>query len=541
MGIFNLGRRQFLKISSAALAFPMLMKKSGSEAKASEGDIKPSGRLKNPKTEEYTGDIVIVGGGGGGLIAAVAATEQGAKVIMLERRGVLGGNAVNAGGPPSRGSIQEKGIAANAIPDQKSVVTKAGQDEFFRKAMDWSHCRSDGRLLRTLIKKSGDTIRWLGEKGMQFNDYKYPSQEEPPFAFGFGPGNSGVVFVNTLIKLCEDLGVQILLNTRAKKLLTDRDGRVTGVLAEGKDGEVRLNAKGVIMSTGGFLGNKDLMKRYFHSYTDDFYKDVQFGGAAHNGDGLLMAMDIGAADTGTIAFEWNGNRFPWLPMHLPESCSAIVEIMDNTLHPSPIWVNRKGERFTDESNGQSTNSLYTQPHKVCYTLFDESIKQGILSQPPRTESDTPFPVRLERELKEQAEKGRVKKADSWDEIAKFIGAKPEVLKASIDEYNSGCDRGYDDIFLKDSEHLVPLRTPPFYAIESRLNMLLTRGPLKVNQHMEVLDKEYNPIPGLYAAGVDIGGTDTDTYCSMLVAHSTGFTISSGRIAAENAVKYISRK
>ncbi len=488
--------------------------------------------------EELKTDVAVIGGGGGGLTAAVVAAEQGAKVLILEKRHVLGGNAPRGGGPPARGSIQEKGFAAMGPPKRKSVVTQEGQDEFFRRAMEWSHCRSDAKLVRTLIKKSGDTIRWLGEKGMQFTDYKYPSQEEPPLAFGFGPGNRGVVYVDALVELCQKLGVKALRDTPAKKLLTSQDGKVIGVLAEDKNGEVRISAKSVIISTGGFLGNKELMKRYFHSYTDDLYQDIQLGGLPHNGDGLLMAMEVGASDSGTVAFEWNGNRFPWLLMRLPVRCSAIVEIMDSMLNPSPIWVNKKGERFADESNGQSTNSLYTQPHKVCYTVFDESIKQRILSQPPRTESDTPFPVRLDQELKEQAEKGRVKIADSWDEIAKFIGAKPEVLKATIEEYNACCDEGYDSLFLKDPKHLVPLSTPPYYAIESRLNILLTRGPLKVNHRMEVLNKEYDPIPGLYAAGVDIGGTDTDTYCSILQAHSIGFTISSGRIAAENAVKYI---
>ena len=234
------------------------------------------------------------------------------------------------------------------------------------------------------LSASDGVVRWLAEKGMQFTDYKYSSQEDPPGNFGFGPGNRGVVFVNTLIKLCDDMGVQVLLDTQAKKLLTGRDRRITGVLAEGKDGEVRINAKSIIMSTGGFLGNKELMKKYFHSYTEELFQDIHsdrtFGGLPHNGDGLLMAMEIGASDRGTVAFEWNANRFPWLSMQLPYYISAIVEIMDSGRHPSPIWVNQKGKRFADESNSQSVNSLYTQLHQVCHTIFDESIKQKILSR-----------------------------------------------------------------------------------------------------------------------------------------------------------------
>lgn len=267
--MFELSRRKFLKyLGQGSAVFGMgLSRNSWAQTRGSKIASGTKSTVGKYSDRQNKADVTVIGGGGGGLIAAVAAAEQGAKVVILERRGVLGGNAVRTGGPPSRGSIQEEGIAAMASPEQKGVVTQAGRDEFFRKAVDWSHCRSDARLVRTLINKSGDTIRWLGEKGMQFNDYMYPSKEEPPFAFGFGPGNRGVVLVKTLIKLCEDLGVQVLLNTRAKKLLTSQDGRIIGVVTEGKEGEVSIHAKSVIMSTGGFLGNRELMKKYFHSYT----------------------------------------------------------------------------------------------------------------------------------------------------------------------------------------------------------------------------------------------------------------------------------
>jgi len=485
---------------------------------------------KTKKSANFKSDVTIIGGGGGGLTAAVEAAEKGVDILVLEKRGVLGGNAVRGGGPP-------KMDFGTPISKMKTAADMTRSDDLFKKAMEWSHWRADGRLVRTLINKSMDTIRWLQDKGTQFDGFGNVDPENPPDTFGFGPGLRGVVYVDELIKYCKKLNIKFLRDTRAKKLVVDKNGRISGVIAESGDGDVQIDTKSVIISTGGFLGNRELMKKYFHSYDEKLFDNVNMGGLPHMGDGLLMAQEIGAAVDSTVAFEWNGNRFPWLLMRLPLSCSALVEVCDSGMHPEPIWVNKKGIRFADETSGQGTNSLYRQPDKTCYTIFDEKMKEKILANPLKLEGQEPLAVRLEEEFQEFAKKDKVKKANSWDEIAKWIGATPEVLKATIAEYNSFCDKGYDATFLKDPKHLVPLQTPPYYAIESRLNMLVTRGPLKVNDKMAVLDGRDDPIPGLYAAGVDIGGTDSDTYCSILRAHSIGFTIASARIAAENAVQF----
>ena len=125
-----------------------------------------------------------------------------------------------------------------------------------------------------------------------------------------------------------------------------------------------------------------------------------------------------------------------------------------------------------------------------------------------------------------------------DEIADWMGADSEVLKASVDEYNEACDKGHDPLFAKGRVHLVPLRTPPYYAIKGNSDFLDTIGGIKINEHMEVLDKEDNPIPGLYAAGVAAGGWQADTYCDILSGAASGFAYNSGRIAGENAATFL---
>jgi fumarate reductase flavoprotein subunit len=137
--------------------------------------------------------------------------------------------------------------------------------------------------------------------------------------------------------------------------------------------------------------------------------------------------------------------------------------------------------------------------------------------------------------------GNICISDSWDEIALFVGADPSVLKATIDEYNTGCDRGRDDAFFKDPFYLRPLCQAPYYAIKGELVFLNTMGGLKINEFMEVIDTKGSAIKGLYAAGADTGDWEPDTYCDNLSGTAFGFAVNSGRIAAENAVKYISQK
>jgi len=129
-----------------------------------------------------------------------------------------------------------------------------------------------------------------------------------------------------------------------------------------------------------------------------------------------------------------------------------------------------------------------------------------------------------------------KMANSWEEIGEWMGADPKVLAAEMSDYNSFCDHGHDEIFAKDRTNLLPLRTAPFYAVKSYINAANTIGGIKINEHTEVINKEDNPIPGLYAAGEGSGGWMSDTYGISGSAFS--FALNSGRIAGEEATNYV---
>jgi fumarate reductase flavoprotein subunit len=150
--------------------------------------------------------------------------------------------------------------------------------------------------------------------------------------------------------------------------------------------------------------------------------------------------------------------------------------------------------------------------------------------------------RWDEDLKKEAARGKVMISDSWDEIAKWIGAKPEILKATINEYNAGCDKKHDDQFAKNPKNLKALKTPPYYVVKCFPGILSTFGGIKTNHRMEVVDRTGKPIKGLYAAGNDAaGGFCGATYNVRLAGAGCGFAFNSGRIAGENASNYVSEK
>jgi fumarate reductase flavoprotein subunit len=464
-------------------------------------------------------DLVIIGGGGGGLAAAVASAELGAHVIILEKRRTVGGNATFA-----------EGFFAAESPAQKRNNIDADRDKLFRIGMEYSHWTLDARILRSFIDKSGDTVRWLEEKGLKCDWIPglYPNQV--PLVWHCFK-QRGAVVVKLLREHCDQLGVQVMCSTPAQKILADRRGRVTGVLATAGDQPVQIDTGHIIISTGGYAGNKEMLKQYALEYTED----MGCGGIPHNGDGIRMAWEVGADSDGLGILQLVGPGFPG-----PERLSSVA------CEPNTVWINKYGQRFTDETTAynifESANTLLRQPNRVCYSLFDEQIKQAIIDNgiakgagiviiPPMS----PYPE-LGHDLEQQAAKGQLMIAGSWEEIAGWIGCDPMVLQTEIDTYNTGCDRGHDDLFAKDRRFLQVLRTPPYYAIKCSLGFLGTIGGIKINSRMEVIDRAGDPIPGLYAAGVDTGGWESETYCGVLAGTCFGFALNSGRIAAENAVR-----
>jgi fumarate reductase flavoprotein subunit len=487
--------------------------------------------------ENINTDVVVLGAGGTGLAAAFTAAEKGARVIVLEKR-AIGGNSAMA-----------VGLFGIESPAQKRESISTPKDEIFKISMDYAHWKTDPRIFRAFIDKSGDTIQWLENMGMKFNNipFVYPNHSLRTYHC-LEYKKAGSEIIKLLQRHCEESGVQLFTHSPAKRILTGKKGNVIGVLSERAGHEFKINAKGIIVATGGYGSNKELLKQYYPSYNDSMI----YIGVPMHGEGLLMAVEAGAATEGLGTLLLHTHLFPG-----SRYVNAIAQ------EPLTIFVNGNGERFIDETitfrPPECGNAIARQTDKCVYSIFDESIKNKIINegllkggvkqvmgvlaggketadQAKITDAGAKLPG-LGKSLQQEAKNGRVKISNSWEDISTWIGVLPGVLKNTIKEYNSFCDCGHDDVFSKDRRYLLPLRNPPFYAVKCYLSFLTTIGGVKINQRMEVLNNQGNAIPGLYAGGDIAGGWQSDTYNMALGGSAFGFAINSGRIAGENAARY----
>lgn len=499
-------------------------------------------------SQNMSADLVVIGGGGAGLAAALSAAENGCKsIIVLEKAGSAAGSTAMA-----------HDIFGAESPVQKRLGIDARKDDLFRIAMEWAHwTKINPRIVRAFIDKSGDTIGWLEKKGLRFELIQYFPNQVPLVRHSvLGHGHA---LMKTLRDNCEELGVKILTRTQATKLLRNEEGGVCGVLAKSKKEQLRINARTVAITTGGYGNNKEMLRKYCPYYHDTFTYD---GPPSNTGDGITMAVEIGASTAGMGALNLHG------PFIRPKSDSHTMKMDAPWIDGSPIkitawflawepetlWVNKNGRRFIDEGYNLAFfafgNAVAMQPEGICYTLFDRTTlrmmeQEGLIRPGAASRANwlpvsaaTPLPG-LEREVRKLAGKGDLIIGASWDEIAGWMGSAPEVLKDTVDEYNNACDQRHDALFAKDPRYLLPLRTPPFYAVKGHIGLCDAYGGIKINEKMEVLDTGDNPIPGLYAAGSTTGHWESESYCYRLTGHLVGFALNSGRIAGENAVQYMS--
>ncbi len=463
-------------------------------------------------------DVVVVGGGGSGLCAAVAAGELGARVLVLEKRPKTGGNSAMA-----------TGFFAADSPVQRRSLIDARNDDLFKTAMAYAHWTINPRIVRAYVDKSGDTVRWLEDKGVHVDEVLRFFPNQTP-AVWHCLKRGGVPIIEALVSDCSKLGIPILCDTTVKKITTDEAGKVTGVLVESEGRDLVVAASRGVIASGGFAGNKDMLRKYCSFYGED----VQNAGLPHNGDGIRMAFDLGAGS------EALGHVLLAAPRFFGSRCLAGL-----VHEPGVVLVNKRGQRFVDEAvavnHFESAWAIIRQPERACYALIDESAKRyyvengfgtiyGIENMSAETIAG------MDKDLRSQSEAEKVKIAETWDEIAAWIGARPEALRASVEEYNVCCDEGYDPVFAKDRRYLRALRTPPYYAIKCVVSFTCTLGGIKINHRMEVLDRNDYPIAGLYAVGSDAGGWGPETYDALLTGSAFGWALNSGRIAGENAAQ-----
>jgi succinate dehydrogenase/fumarate reductase flavoprotein subunit len=479
----ELTRRDFVKGATAGAVGGLVVGAAGTALSAQKAQAKPQLATKRDKET----DVLVVGMGWAGVVTALRAAEQGVKVTFIDKQPkgwwVPGGDMLISGQ-----SIHIAGRNANLT-----------QEELFKICNDSTGRRAIPKIIDAYVKNIPRGFSWLMGNGVEFEE---PAGQErtlkpvkPSMVWGeVKPGAvydaakyGGKITANHLLSLFEKKGGKALYSTKAEKLLTNDKGEVIGIIAKDKDGQFKIRAKSVILTTGGFVRNNELKVRYMGPQADYLIPYVNPGAT---GDGLLMALELGAA-TRTLSYT---AYYPCI-----KDCIWNEDLIWETVPFTEALVfDGNGERLADESNelkawgakmigggyGQSTGLI----------VFDKTIY------------DKKYKKRIDTIVKKG---GTVYTADTLPELALKAGVNLHMV-VEIEEFNKAVDEGkvaYLKVPKKSSINKID--TPPFYGAPFAFCQISSMGGLLTNAKGEVLtcggdpgvaQSAGDPIPGLYAAG-----------------------------------------
>lgn len=564
--------------SAIRLAVEQCLKEAYAESGAGPDAIVPwlkraSHEAGDPKTIDV--DVVVVGLGGGGMAAALSAAENGLNVLAIEKAGKYGGTTC----------VTSESLAINP-PRFKDEVN--GGKDFVNSAElmdDWCQ-RTQGdakkELLELFFAESGNTVDWLNyEHNWPFNPPNPGHAEYATYDCCFtyspytlaGPKKELATLIDGLMEQYVDLGGEYLLETEVTDFLYDTDSdTVVGVKAIGYDGRIyEVSAQAVVLATGGFGGNAQLMSEYMK---DDYYPLSGtwhlYGMATNDGAMIERALDLGAGTCnpsvpplshlagfprnlvgfGTHEKDetsfFTGHTAIWSEGDIPSALSVAADA---------LAVNRNGERFINEEGFARHEAIKAGPEY--YTIWsqgqlDKYKTAGFDYADPGPsmgyvgcQSTIPLGVpltQIDKVMEAGIATGYIAKADTVEDLARCIGMDPATLKNTVDAYNECCATGKDNTFGKDPQYLDALEEGPFYSVLGCAFYYTTAGALDVNESMQVLDADgRTPIKGLYAVGTDSMGvlmTEKEQYLDYGGAAS-GWAFTSGRLAGKSIAESIS--
>lgn len=467
-----------------------------------------------------TADIVVIGAGASGTAAAWAAAEKGYKVITLEKKAIPGGT----------GAFSE-GIFAVESKMQRDWNYGLTKDQAFTMIMNYGHWRGNARMVRAFVDRSADTIDWMMKNGVKFEKL-FSNYPNGLYTWHIYEGR-GAGWINLFQDKYKKAGQTLLTETWGQKLIKE-NGRIVGVEATNKAGDkITIRAKATIIATGGFFDNKEMREKYLRFPNADGLAQT-----GKTGDGIRMAWDVGAGKEGT---EVQASYRPG-----PRGVGTTNHVSATAKQPH-LWLTPKGERFCNEiimlewpfagnaleRIGGTMYVVYDQA-TLDHMAKDQGIDLGVGVMVPVGTKLSNF----SKEWDEAVKAGWAFKADTLDGLAKATGMDPAKLKKTVEAYNGFCAVRHDAEFAKDPKYLREVKTGPFYAIKSVASTLGTLGGIKANERFEVVTQNEDPIPGLYAAGNDVGGMYGDSYDLLMAGSTVGFAVNSARIAVDSAAEYI---
>ena len=488
-------------------------------------------------------DVVVVGAGGAGMTAAITAAGEGKSVVILESQSMVGGNSVRATGGMNAGKTvyqdeNEFGESAGVEKTLKAAAEKYADNETITAlaktvSEQWAAYQAnptgyfdsvelmeldtmiggkginDPALVETLCANSADAIDWLDEHGITLHNVSSfggasvkrihrPVNDEGKVV------SVGSYMIPLLEENCKKAGVQILLNTTANEILTDANGAAVGVKATGSTGEtVTVNAKAVVLTTGGFGANLDMVVKY----KPELKGFMTTNAAGIQGQGIEMAEAIGAA---TVDMDQ-------IQIHPTVEANTAALITEGLRGDGAVLINAEGKRFIDEVGTRDVVSAaeIAQTGSYSWLVVDQAM------------------VDNSSVIQGYIKKGYTVTGATYEELAKAMGVDEAALAETMNNWNGYVEAKNDPDFGRTS-FANPLNTAPYYAIKVTAGVHHTMGGLKINPNTEVLNENGEVIPGLFAAGEVTGGVHgANRLGGNAVADFTVF----GRIAGAAASDY----
>ena len=488
-------------------------------------------------------DIVIVGAGGAGMTAAIAAANEGRDVVIVESQAMVGGNSVRSTGGmnAAKTPAQDENEFAESAGVEKTLETAASEwagNEAITALADtvagqWAeyqanpvgyfdsvelmeldtliggHGTNDPALVEALCSNSADAIAWLSEQGIEltsvssFGGASVKRIHRPVDSEG-KTISVGSYMIPLLQAKCEELGVEFIMNTTANEILTDANGAAVGIAATDKNGAaVTVNAKAVILATGGFGANLDMVVEY----KPDLAGFMTTNAPGAQGQGIDMAVAIGA---GTVDMDQ-------IQIHPTVEANTAALITEGLRGDGAILVNAEGNRFTDEVGTRDVVSAaeIAQTGSYSWLVIDQamadasSVIQGYIKN------------------------GYTVTGETYEELAEAMGVDAAAFAATMDKWNAAVAAGVDEEFGRTS-FANPLDTAPYYAIKVTAGIHHTMGGLTINPQTQVLAGDGTVIDGLYAAGEVTGGVHGG---NRLGGNAVADFVVFGRIAGEQAAAY----
>ena len=499
----------------------------------------------NATAEDSTvdADVVVVGAGGAGMTAAITAAAEGKSVVILESQSMVGGNSVRATGGMNAGKTvyqdeNEFGESAGVEKTLKTAAEKYADNETITAlaktvSEQWAAYQAnptgyfdsvelmeldtmiggkginDPALVETLCSNSADAIDWLDEHGItlhnvsSFGGASVKRIHRPVNAEG-KTVSVGSYMIPLLEENCKKAGVQILLNTTANEILTDANGAAAGIKATGSTGEtVTVNAKAVVLTTGGFGANLDMVVKY----KPELKGFMTTNAAGIQGQGIEMAQAIGAA---TVDMDQ-------IQIHPTVEANTAALITEGLRGDGAILINEEGQRFIDEVGTRDVVSAaeIAQTGSYSWLVVDQAM------------------VDASSVIQGYIKKGYTVTGATYEELGKAMGVDAAAFAETMDKWNGYVEAKNDPDFGRTS-FANPLNTAPYYAVKVTAGVHHTMGGLKINANTEVLNEKGEVIPGLFAAGEVTGGVHgANRLGGNAVADFTVF----GRIAGAAASDY----